>query len=83
MGNGVIAPSFLTLAVDGGKWSDSRLRRFAPGPHWTGGWVGPRATQDFMEERNISCPCRESNKDPSAFRRAMVVDFPDDISCNC
>jgi hypothetical protein len=35
-------------ALDGGKWSASRLDRFtpkerAPVTHWIGGWVGPRA----------------------------------------
>jgi hypothetical protein len=38
----------LTSALDGGEWSASRTGRFtprerAPGTHWIGGWVGPRA----------------------------------------
>jgi hypothetical protein len=38
----------LTSGLDGGEWSASRLGRFtprerAPGTHWIGGWVGPRA----------------------------------------
>jgi hypothetical protein len=32
-----------------------------PGTHWTGGWVGSRAGLDAVEQRKISCPCRESN----------------------
>jgi len=41
----------LTSALDGGEWSDSRPGRFtrrekAPGIHWIGGWVGPRADVD-------------------------------------
>jgi hypothetical protein len=46
-GNGGIAP-FLTSALHGGEWSASLPGRFtprerAPGTHWIGGWVGPRA----------------------------------------
>jgi hypothetical protein len=46
---------FLTLALVGGEWSASRLGRFtpgerAPGTHWIGGWVGPRASVDSMEK---------------------------------
>jgi hypothetical protein len=38
----------LTSALVGGEWLASRLGRFtpgerAPGIHWIGGWVGPRA----------------------------------------
>jgi hypothetical protein len=38
----------LTSALDGDDWSASRPGRFtpretAPGTHWIGGWVGPRA----------------------------------------
>jgi hypothetical protein len=41
----------LTSALDGGEWSASRPGRFtpterAPGTHWIGGWVGPRAILD-------------------------------------
>jgi hypothetical protein len=37
-------PPFLTSALDGGEWSDSRPDRFIPGKrtagiHWTGVWV--------------------------------------------
>jgi hypothetical protein len=65
------APPFLTSALDGGEWSASGPCRFTPGKgasstHCIGGWVGPRAGMNVMEKRNISCPCREENKDPSA-----------------
>jgi hypothetical protein len=38
----------LTSALDGGKWSASRPRRFTPrerdpDTHWIGSWMGPRA----------------------------------------
>jgi hypothetical protein len=56
----------LTLALDGGEWSASRPGRFtprerAPGTHWIGGWVGPRAVVDAMVKRKIPSPRRESN----------------------
>jgi hypothetical protein len=43
----------LTSALDGGEWLASRPRRFtprerAPGTHWIGGWVGPRAVLDAV-----------------------------------
>jgi hypothetical protein len=46
---------FLNSALDGGEWSASRPDRFtpgeiAPGTHWIGGWVGPRAGLDDMEK---------------------------------
>jgi hypothetical protein len=48
----------LTSALLGGEWSASRPGRFtpgerAPGTHWIGGWVGPRASLDDMEERKF------------------------------
>jgi hypothetical protein len=46
---------FLTTALVGGEWSASRPGRFtpgerAPGTHWIGVWVGPRAGPDDMEK---------------------------------
>jgi hypothetical protein len=37
---------FLTSALVGGEWS-------APGSHWVGGWVGPRAGLDGMEKKKF------------------------------
>jgi hypothetical protein len=56
----------LTSALDGGKWSASHSGHFthrerAPGTHWIGGWVGPRAVLDAVVKRKIHCPCQESN----------------------
>jgi hypothetical protein len=72
-----IAPPFLTPALDGGEWSDSRPDRFTleegtPGTHWLGSWVGLEAGMDAMEERQI-LHCRESNpgrpvRSPSLYR---------------
>jgi hypothetical protein len=49
---------FLTSALVGGEWSDSRPGRFtpggkAPGTHWIGGWAGNRTGLDDMEKRNF------------------------------
>jgi hypothetical protein len=46
---------FLTSELVGGEWSASRPGRFtpgerAPGTHWIGGWVDPRAGLDDVEK---------------------------------
>jgi hypothetical protein len=46
---------FLTSALVGGEWSDSRpgrftIREITTGTHWIGGWVGPRAGLDDMDK---------------------------------
>jgi hypothetical protein len=46
---------FLTSAPIGDEWSASRPGRFtpgerAPGTHWIGGWVHPRACLDDMKK---------------------------------
>jgi hypothetical protein len=51
-------PPFLTLALDGGEWPASHPGCFtagerAPGTHWIGGWVGPRASLEAVEKRKI------------------------------
>jgi hypothetical protein len=54
----------LTSALDGAEWSASRPGHFtpkerAPGTHWIGGWVGPRAVLDVVVKRKIPIggPC--------------------------
>jgi hypothetical protein len=47
----VLIHAFLASALDGGEFSASRSGKFtprerAPGTHWIGGWVGPRAVVD-------------------------------------
>jgi len=54
--------AFLTLVLDGGKWSASCPGHFtpeerAPGTHWIGGWVGPTANLDTVAKGKI--PCQE------------------------
>jgi hypothetical protein len=49
---------FLTSTLARGEWWASRLCRFtlgerAPGTHWIGGSLGPRAGLDNVEKRNL------------------------------
>jgi hypothetical protein len=49
-----------------GEWSSSRPVRLtprnrAPGTHWIGGWVGPRAVLEAVVKRKIPSPHRKSN----------------------
>jgi hypothetical protein len=60
---------FLNSALVGGEWSVSRRGRFtqgeeAPGTHWIGGWMDPRAGLDDEERRKYYF-YRNSNSDPS------------------
>jgi hypothetical protein len=48
-----IAPPFLTSALVGGGWSDSRPYRFNLSTHLIGGWVGPKAGLNAVEEREL------------------------------
>jgi len=36
-------------------------RERAPGVHWIGVWVGPRAGLDIVVKKKIPRPCREAN----------------------
>jgi hypothetical protein len=56
----------LTSALDGGEWSASHPSCFiprerAPGTHWIGGWVGPRAILDMVVKRKIPSLHQKSN----------------------
>jgi hypothetical protein len=56
----------LTSALYGGEWSASHPGRStpkerAPGTHWIGGWVGPRAVLDAVVKKKIPISRRESN----------------------
>jgi hypothetical protein len=55
-----------TSALGGGEWSASRPGRFtpterAPGTHWIGARMGPRAVLDAVVKRKIPSPRREPN----------------------
>jgi hypothetical protein len=68
--------SLLTSTLYGRQWSALRCGRFtiwvrAPGTHLVGGWLGPRAGLEVLENRNISCPCRESKHDISVVQRVV------------
>jgi hypothetical protein len=63
----VLLHAFLTEALDGGEWSASRPGRFnprerAPGTHWRGGWMGPRAGLDAVVKKKIPSPRRDLKK---------------------
>jgi hypothetical protein len=53
-------------------------RERAPGTHWIGGWVGPRAVLDAVVKRKIPGPRRESNpRIPIVHTRINVtIPFP-------
>jgi hypothetical protein len=58
MGVDVQIHIFLTSALIGGEWSNSRPGRFTPGErtsgtHWIGGWVDLRAGLDDLEKRKF------------------------------
>jgi hypothetical protein len=64
--SGGIAPRILDLGTRVSEWSASRGGRFtpretAPGTHWIGGWMGPRAGRDAVVKKRIPSPRRESN----------------------
>jgi hypothetical protein len=45
----------------------------APGTHWIGGWVGPRAGLDAVMKRKIPSPRRESNPKPRIQRNKTAL----------
>jgi hypothetical protein len=49
---------FLTSALVGGEWSESRPGRFipgerTPGTHWIGGWVDLRVGLDYVKKKKF------------------------------
>jgi hypothetical protein len=69
-GNDVYFHVFLTSPLFGDEWLASSLCRFtpgerAPGTHWKGSWVGPRAGLGDVERRKY-CSHQDSNSDPLA-----------------
>jgi hypothetical protein len=62
-GSGGIAPRILDFGTRVVSFTPRPLypKENAPGTHWIGGWVGPRAILDTVVKRNIPSPRRESN----------------------
>lgn len=54
------------------------LREMPSGTDWTGGLTGPWASQDALEE-NLSCPCTQSNADPSMASLRSLFTTPNDL----
>jgi hypothetical protein len=40
---------------------------------WIGGWVGPRASLDAVEQREISCPCQEFSNECLSVQSVAVL----------
>jgi hypothetical protein len=79
MGSAGIPPLFLTSALGGGEWSDSRPGRFItgdghPGTHWIGGWVGPRASLNSVSREKY--PLLAGNRTPAV----QPVTIPTELS---
>jgi hypothetical protein len=63
----VLAPPFLTSALDGVEWSVSRSGYFTSGEivlrtHWIADWVGPRARLEAVEKEKC---CPAGNRTPT------------------
>jgi hypothetical protein len=61
-GSGGISPLIRNSALDGVVTFTAQPpypREMAPGTHWIGCWVGPRAGLDTVENRIISFPFQE------------------------
>jgi hypothetical protein len=79
---------FLTSTLDG-EWSASHPGRFiprerAPGTHWIGGWVVPRAGLVAVVKSKIPSPCRDSNPRSSSPKpNAIPLSSPDPENYLC
>jgi hypothetical protein len=72
---------FLTSALVGGEWSASRHGRFtpgerAPGTHWIGGQVGPRACLNDEKRKFLTLPGRELRPVQPVASRYTDCDIP-------
>jgi hypothetical protein len=69
---------YLTSALDGGEWSASRPGRFtprerAPGVHWIGGWVDPRAVLKRWWREKFPGPAGKWTLNPDCPARSLVA----------
>jgi hypothetical protein len=77
-GNGNIVLPLLTSALGRGEWSDSRPSRFPLGESTSlyaldMRYVNLRDGLDAVEQRKISCTCRESNPGHSACSPSLYL----------
>jgi hypothetical protein len=81
-GSGDIALTILSSAQDGDEWSASRPSCFtpgetAPGTHWIGCCIGPRAGVDAVGIENLfplpGIEPQPSNRQPAAIRISDVL----------
>jgi hypothetical protein len=75
-GSAGTAHAFSTSALGEGEWSAWRSGRFisregAPGTHWIGGWVGPRAGLGVMVKTKSPSRCWDWNPDHPARSPAL------------
>jgi hypothetical protein len=75
--NGGIAPQILTSTLDGGEWSASRYRHFAPGEkapdtRWVGAWMDPRNGLERCGEEKDPTPA--GNRTPAVQPVAILTD---------
>jgi hypothetical protein len=81
-GSGAIILPLLTSALDGGKWSTLRPGQFIHNVLQIGKFLEPRSGVDVVENRNISCLCRETNPDNQARSlSAFQLSYPGSWSC--
>jgi hypothetical protein len=71
---------FLTQALDGGEWEDSRLGHFILGVKdlgtpWKGGWMGTREGLDAVAKKKNShhCTCWDLNTGLQPVHRHLFV----------
>jgi hypothetical protein len=70
-GRRCVTPLIPASALHKGEWLNSRPGRLTFGTHWTEGWVGARAGQDFWKrETFLDCA---GNRTPD--RRGQSVDM--------
>jgi hypothetical protein len=79
-GSGGIAPRILDSGTRWLRVVSVTLRSLysqgeAPGTHWIGGWVGPRAILDAMMKRKFLSLRRESNPRTPIFKYSRCYKF--------
>jgi len=78
-GSGGISPFILNLGTTWRCVVNFKPRPFYPSTHSTGVWVGKCAGLDVLEKRKISCPCRDSNPQPSNPQSSHCIDYANPV----